>query len=359
MCSAPASTSSDFSSNDNQKLMLQTLRGIKTDRPPFWLMRQAGRYLPEYRKIRENAGGFLDLCYNPDFATEVTLQPLRRYNFDAAILFADILLIPDALGQPLAFMEGEGPVLEALSSEKDLLSLNIDDIHKKLSPVYETVSRLSSEIPKSCTLIGFAGAPWTVATYMVEGKGSKDYVKTKKWAYGDPVGFQKLMDILVEATIQYLDRQVQAGAEVIQLFDTWAGVLSDREFEKWVTGPAKRIVMGLRSKYPELPVIGFPKGAGGNLERYIEQTKVTAISLDTATPLDWAAKTIQPKTIVQGNLDPILLVTGGKMMTDRISEILTTFSNYPFIFNLGHGIIPQTPPENVGILADMIHNYKA
>jgi uroporphyrinogen decarboxylase len=359
MSSAPASDTIDNSAMESQKLMLQTLQGIKTERPPFWLMRQAGRYLPEYREVRANAGSFLDLCYNPEFATEVTLQPLRRYNFDAAILFADILLIPDALGQPLAFKEGEGPVLEALSSQKDLISLNISGIHEKLAPVYETVSRLSAEIPKTCTLIGFAGAPWTVATYMVEGKGSKDYVKTKKWAYGDPEGFQQLMDILIEATVQYLDKQVQAGAEVIQLFDTWAGVLSDREFDKWVTGPAKRIVAGLRSKYPELPVIGFPKGAGSNLERYIEQTKVTAVSLDTATPLDWAAKTIQPKTIVQGNLDPILLVTGGSMMRDRITEILTKFSKYPFIFNLGHGIIPQTPPENVGILADMIHNYKA
>lgn len=358
MTSPLSGNPANFRSSDTHKLMLQTLNGQKTERPPFWLMRQAGRYLPEYRKTRADAGSFLDLCYNPEFATEVTLQPLRRYNFDAAILFADILLIPDALGQPLAFKEGEGPVLEAVSNEKDLAILDIDNIHKTLAPVYETVSRLSEAIPKHCTLIGFAGAPWTVATYMVEGKGSKDYVKTKKWAYGDPDGFQKLIDILVEATIQYLDRQIQAGAEVIQIFDTWAGVLSDREFDNWVTRPTKRIVAGLRSKYPKLPVIGFPKGAGGNLETFIEQTGVTAVSLDTAAPLDWAAKTIQPKTIIQGNLDPILLVTGGKAMKDRISEILAAYAEYPFIFNLGHGIIPQTPPENVAILADMIHNYK-
>lgn len=338
--------------------MLQTLKGEITKRPPFWLMRQAGRYLPEYRKTRANAGSFLDLCYNPEFATEVTLQPLRRYNFDAAILFADILLIPDALGQPLDFKEGEGPVLDPLSSEKDLGALNIENIHQKLSPVYETVSRLSEEIPQHCTLIGFAGAPWTVATYMVEGKGSKDYVKTKKWAYGDPDGFQKLIDILVEATILYLDRQVQAGAEVIQIFDTWAGVLSDREFEKWVTRPTEKIVAGLREKYPLLPIIGFPKGAGGNLQGFIDQTKVTAVSLDTAVPLHWAAKNIQPKTVIQGNLDPILLVTGGRAMKDRISEILSVYGDNPFIFNLGHGIIPQTPPEHVAILADMIHNYE-
>lgn len=336
------------------KLMLRALSGEITERPPFWLMRQAGRYLPEYRATRAQAGNFLDLCYNPKLAEEVTLQPLRRYGMDAAILFADILLIPDALGQPLDYLEGEGPVLDPVRSAGDLSKLNLDNIHKTLEPVYETVSRLSSSIPKDCTLIGFAGAPWTVATYMVEGRGSKDYVNIKKWMYGDPVGFSALMDILVEATIAYLLKQVEAGAEVVQIFDTWAGVLPDDEFRKWVLGPTKRIVEGLRHHHPDLPVIGFPKGVGGNIIDFVEETGVTAVSLDTGTPLDWAARNVQTRVPVQGNLDPILLVQGGAAMEKRISEIINRMSAAPFIFNLGHGIIPQTPPEHVGALSQLI-----
>ncbi|MEH6546098.1 MAG: uroporphyrinogen decarboxylase [Sneathiella sp.] len=338
------------------KLMLRALSGEITERPPFWLMRQAGRYLPEYRATRAQAGNFLDLCYNPKLAEEVTLQPLRRYGMDAAILFADILLIPDALGQPLDYLEGEGPVLDPVRSAGDLSKLNLDNIHKTLEPVYETVSRLSSSIPADCTLIGFAGAPWTVATYMVEGRGSKDYVNIKKWMYGDPVGFSALIDILVEATIAYLLKQVEAGAEVIQIFDTWAGVLPDDEFRKWVLGPTKRIVEGLRHHYPELPVIGFPKGVGGNIIDFVEETGVTAVSLDTGTPLDWAARNVQTKVPVQGNLDPILLVQGGTAMENRISEIINRMKSAPFIFNLGHGIIPQTPPEHVGALSQLIRD---
>lgn len=336
------------------KLMLRALGGEITERPPFWLMRQAGRYLPEYKATRAEAGNFLDLCYNPKLAEEVTLQPLRRYGMDAAILFADILLIPDALGQPLDYLEGEGPVLDPVRSAGDLSKLNLDNIHKTLEPVYETVSRLSSSIPSDCTLIGFAGAPWTVATYMVEGRGSKDYVNIKKWMYGDPVGFSTLIDILVEATIAYLLKQVEAGAEVVQIFDTWAGVLPDDEFRKWVLGPTKRIVEGLKHLHPDLPVIGFPKGVGGNIISFVEETGVTAISLDTGTPLDWAAQNIQTKVPVQGNLDPILLVQGGDAMENRITEIISRMSSAPFIFNLGHGIIPQTPPEHVAALSQLI-----
>lgn len=338
------------------KLMLRALSGEVTERPPFWLMRQAGRYLPEYRATRAQAGNFLDLCYNPKLAEEVTLQPLRRYGMDAAILFADILLIPDALGQPLDYLEGEGPVLDPVRSAGDLSKLNLDKIHTTLEPVYETVSRLSSSIPADCTLIGFAGAPWTVATYMVEGRGSKDYINIKKWMYGDPAGFSALIDILVEATIAYLSKQVEAGAEVIQIFDTWAGVLPDDEFRKWVLGPTKRIVEGLRHQYPELPVIGFPKGVGGNIIDFVVETGVTAVSLDTGTPLDWAARNVQTKVPVQGNLDPILLVQGGAAMENRITEIINRMSSAPFIFNLGHGIIPQTPPEHVGALSQLIRD---
>jgi len=340
------------------KRLLRALNKEPLDRPPFWLMRQAGRYLPEYRQTRSTAGSFLDLCYNPKFAEEVTLQPLRRYDFDAAILFADILLIPDALGQPLAYKEGEGPVLDPIRSAKELSSLSLDKLHDRLNPVYETVDRLSSSLPAHVTLIGFAGAPWTVATYMVEGKGSKDFAEIKKWAYSDPAGFQSLMDILVQSTISYLLKQVEAGAEVIQIFDTWAGVLPDDMFRKWVIAPTKQIVDGLRAVHPDLPIIGFPKGIAGNLLEFVKGTGVTAVSLDTSTPLSWAAENIQPHVVVQGNLDPIMVVTGGQAMVDRIHEILEKMSNGPHIFNLGHGIIPQTPPENVALLAETIHAWK-
>ena len=323
-------------------------------RPPFWLMRQAGRYLPEYRAARVDAGSFLDLCYNPKLAEEVTLQPLRRYGMDAAILFADILLIPHALGQPLAYREGEGPVLDPIRSAAELSKLDVTRIHETLAPVYETVSRLSQSIPQSCTLIGFAGAPWTVATYMVEGRGSKDYAHTKHWIYSDPDGFGQLMEILVTATTEYLLRQVAAGAEVIQIFDTWAGVLPDDAFHKWAIEPTRRIVEGLRTRHPDLPVIGFPKGVGANIIDYVKETGVTAVSLDTGTPLHWAAREVQSLVPVQGNLDPLLLVEGGAAMERRIAEILETLGKKPFIFNLGHGIVPQTPPENVARLAALI-----
>lgn len=345
-------------SNTASKRMIRALKKETLDRPPFWLMRQAGRYLPEYRETRANAGSFLDLCYNPKLAEEVTLQPLRRYNMDAAILFADILLIPDALGQPLAYKEGEGPVLDAVRSAKELASLSLDNLHSVLNPVYETVDRLSSSLPESCTLIGFAGAPWTVATYMVEGRGSKDYVNIKKWIYSDPDGFQQLIDLLIISTTEYLLKQIEAGAEVVQIFDTWAGVLPDEEFAKWVTDPTAKIITAIRARHPDFPIIGFPKGAGGNLSQFVKETGVTAVSLDTAAPLEWAKTEIQPHVTVQGNLDPILLVTGGQKMVDRIHHILETLGSGSHIFNLGHGIIPQTPPENVGLLADTLHNWK-
>lgn len=336
------------------KPLLKSLAGEVPSRPPFWLMRQAGRYLPEYRATRAKAGNFLDLCYNPELAEEVTLQPLRRYGMDAAILFADILLIPHALGQPLAYREGEGPVLDPVRSAKDLGKLDVSAIQKTLDPVYETVARLSQSIPKDCTLIGFAGAPWTVATYMVEGRGSKDYLHSKHWIYSDPAGFSTLIDILVEATTDYLLHQVAAGAEVIQIFDTWAGVLPDDEFRKWVIEPTRRIIEGLRRQYPELPVIGFPKGVGGNIIDFVRETGVSAVSLDTGTPVGWAAKEVQSLVPVQGNLDPLLLVEGGKAMEARARDIIETLGGKPFIFNLGHGIVPQTPPENVARLAEII-----
>lgn len=341
-----------------EKRFLKALHKEKLDRPPFWLMRQAGRYLPEYRQTRADAGSFLDLCYSPKLAEEVTLQPLRRYDFDAAILFADILLIPDALGQPLAYKEGEGPVLDPVRSAKELADLSMDKLHDHLAPVYETVNRLSGSIPAHCSLIGFAGAPWTVATYMVEGRGSKDYANIKKWAYSDPSGFQQLMDILVVSTSEYLIAQIKAGAEAVQIFDTWAGVLPDNEFQKWVIEPTRRIVSNIREVFPGFPVIGFPKGAAGNLMEFVKKTGVTAVSLDASAPLEWVKTEIQPHVTVQGNLDPILVVAGGNAMVDRIHQILETFKDGSHIFNLGHGIIPQTPPENVALLAETVKNWK-
>ncbi len=338
--------------------MLRVLAGEVVSPPPFWLMRQAGRYLPEYRKIRDQAGGFLDLCYSPDKAVEVTLQPIRHFGMDAAILFADILVIPDALGQDLRFAVGEGPLLDPIRDQAALGRLNPDFIDQKLDPIYETVSRLRSDLPGETTLIGFAGAPWTVATYMVEGKGSRDFTETKLWAYRDPDGFAKLIVILVEATIHYLRRQIDAGAEVIQIFDTWAGVLPAPEFGRWCIEPTAQIVAALKESHAEVPVIGFPRGAGLALHRYVAGTGVDAVSLDTGIPTEWAAKTLQPRIPVQGNLDPIMLVAGGEALDRAARQVLESLAAGPFVFNLGHGIIPETPPEHVAQLARIIRGWK-
>ena len=333
------------------KRMLRALSGERLDTPPFWLMRQAGRYLPEYREIRSQAGGFLDLCYSPKLACEVTLQPIRRYGMDAAILFSDILIVPHGLGQQVAFKEGEGPVLDPIRSAGDLRQLSLDGFHERVVPVYETVSRIAEALPKETTLIGFAGSPWTVATYMAEGGGSKEFVAVKRWAYGDPEGFRQLIDILVEATISYLSRQVEAGAEVLQLFDSWAGVLPEPGFRCWCIEPTRRIVEALKMKHPDIPIIGFPRGAGTLYAAYAAETGVDAVSLDTAVPVAWAAETLQSKLPVQGNLDPILLVAGGEALDREMDRILTGFSGGPHIFNLGHGVTQTTPPETVERLA--------
>jgi len=340
--------------SQDQKAFLRALAGETLSPPPFWLMRQAGRYLPEYRKLRAGCNGFLDLCYTPEKATEVTLQPLRRYNFDAAILFSDILVIPDALGQSVAFKEGEGPKLNPIRDAAGLAILSKDKLQSHLAPVFETVSRLSKAIPETTALIGFAGSPWTVATYMVEGAGSKEFVETKKLAYGQPIVFKALIDLLVDATGDYLISQIDHGAEVIQLFDSWAGVLPEEEFSKWVIEPTAKLVARIKAERPGIPVIGFPRGAGALLLPFVEQTGVDAVSLDTSVPLEWAAKHIQPKVTVQGNLDPVMLIAGGEAMDHAIDHILKTLGKGPFIFNLGHGILPSTPPENVARLADRV-----
>jgi len=340
------------------KLFLRALKGESLTRPPFWLMRQAGRYLPEYREVRSQSKNFLNFCYTPDLAVEVTLQPLRRYGFDAAILFSDILVIPDALGQKMEFREGEGPVLEPVRSLADLSRLSVDRVHDHLAPVYETVGRLAKEIPDETALIGFAGAPWTVATYMVEGKGSKDYPAARTWAYRDAQGFGQLIDLLVEATSAYLIRQIEHGAEVIQLFDTWAGVLSESQFFRWVIEPTREIVKRLKTAHPEVPVMGFPRGAGILYKDFIEKTGVDGVSLDNGMPVKWAAENLQPLCTVQGNLDNMALIAGGEMMENEIRAILEGFSGGSHIFNLGHGILPETPPENVGRLAEIIKDWK-
>ncbi len=345
-------------SKSSDKPFLRALKGETVTPPPFWLMRQAGRYLPEYRQVRQSCNGFLDLCYTPEKATEVTLQPLRRYDFSAAILFSDILVVPDALGQNVAFKEGEGPVLTPVRDLDSLKALKLDNFKNHLAPVFETVSRLSKAIPEKTALIGFAGAPWTVATYMVEGHGSKEFVETKKLAYGQPKVFKALIDLLVQATGDYLITQIDHGAEAIQLFDSWAGALPEDEFAKWVIEPTKRLVERIKAERPGIPFIGFPRGAGALYKPYVEQTGVDAVSLDTGIPLEWAVKELQPHVTLQGNLDPIMLVAGGEALDRAIDRILSIAAKGPFVFNLGHGIIPQTPPENVARLAQKVTGWK-
>ncbi|UUX52192.1 uroporphyrinogen decarboxylase [Nisaea acidiphila] len=330
-----------------EKPILKALAGQVSDIPPIWLMRQAGRYLPEYREVRKQAGSFVDLCLNPEMAAEVTLQPIRRFGMDGAILFSDILIVPYGLGQPLKFVEGRGPVLDPVKDRQALSRLDLAGLTKRVGNVYETVSRVREALPAETTLIGFSGSPWTVITYMVEGGSSKDYAATKQWAYSDPEGFQALIDIVVEGTITYLLGQAKAGAEVLKLFDSWAGVLSPRLFRMAVLEPTKRIVSAVKSAYPDLPVIGFPRAAGANYLDYIAETGVDAVAVDTAMPIRWAVENIQSKMPIQGNLDPIALLAGGAGLEQEVKSILDVAAAGPFIFNLGHGILPTTPIEHV------------
>lgn len=321
-------------------------------------MRQAGRYLPEYREIRQCVGGILELSYTPEIATQVTLQPIDRFGLDAAILFSDILVVPHGLGQDVAFKEGEGPVLKPVRSTADLAALSTARAVEYLAPVYETVRQIRAALAPSVTLIGFAGAPWTVATYMVEGGSSRDFSIVKRWAFGEPEGFSQLIEKLTDATIAHLTAQIEAGADVVQLFDTWAGALPPPALARWVIAPARRIVTALRQRFPTTPIIGFPRGIGVSYATFIEQTGVDAVSLDSGTPLAWAAETLQPRVAVQGNLDPILLLTGGEPMKAAAHEILSTLGQGRFIFNLGHGIVPATPPEHVAELVDLVQAWR-
>ena len=320
-------------------------------------MRQAGRYLPEYMEIRKKAENFLDFCYTPDLAIEATLQPIRRYAMDAAILFSDILVLPDALGCDVAFKEGRGPVLKSIDCTDDIDKLSDDNFLENLSPVFETLRGVKAALPKDVSMIGFAGAPWTVAIYMVEGHGGTDGGRARRWAYEDEKGFARLIDLLTAATATYLIEQIKNGAEAVQLFDSWAGLLPESQFHRWVITPTKTIVNKIRETYPEVPIIGFPRAAGALFEPFVEETGVDGISIDSGVPLDWAASTLQSRCTVQGNLDNQVLAVGGRAMEDAAKRILGRLAGGPFIFNLGHGILPYTPPENVARLAAIIKDW--
>ncbi|HXV25213.1 MAG TPA: uroporphyrinogen decarboxylase [Alphaproteobacteria bacterium] len=334
------------------KPLLRALAGERVQPSPVWLMRQAGRYLPEYRALRAKAGTFLDLCFTPELASEATVQPIRRFALDGAILFSDILVVPWALGQPLRFEEGQGPILDPLVPEM-FNRLQPEGIVERLAPVMETVGRVKEALPPAVALIGFAGAPWTVAAYMIEGGGSKEFLEAKRWALGAPERFQKLVNLLVDTTVAYLSAQVKAGAEILQIFDSWAGLLSEPEFERWSFSPLRCMVARLKALHPEVPVIVFPRGAGLGYARFADASGASGLGLDTTVPLGFAAK-LQRKVTIQGNLDPAMLVVGGPALEEGVQHILEALGHGPFIFNLGHGVLPQTPPEHVQRLVDFI-----
>ena len=336
------------------KPLLRALAGEALSPPPWWLMRQAGRYLPEYREVRARAHDFVELCLTPELATELTLQPIRRYGMDGAILFSDILMLPYALGQKLVFLEGEGPVLERIEDSAGVARLDPGRIASALDPVFETARRVRGALDSRTTLIGFAGAPWTVATYTVEGGGSRDFRRVKSWAYRDPSGFDALIDLFAEATIEYLTGQIEAGVEVVQLFDSWAGILPEPAFVRWVIEPTRRIVAELKLRFAGFPVIGFPRGAGVLHERYLRETGVDGIGIDTTVPSEYAHGTLQPHGTVQGNLDPVLLIVGGTALEEAVRGLRQRLARRPYIFNLGHGVLPETPPENVQALARLL-----
>ncbi|MFP3943090.1 MAG: uroporphyrinogen decarboxylase [Alphaproteobacteria bacterium] len=338
----------------NGKRLLKVLEGAVAAPPPIWLMRQAGRYLPEYRETRSRARDFLDLCDRPDLAAEVTLQPLRRFALDAAIVFADILLLPRALGQHVEFREGEGPVLEAIARPEKIASLSAEHLHGRMAPVYETLGRVKARLEPHIALLGFAGAPFTVATYMIEGRGPGAVPRARLFAYEQPEAFARLIDLLTDSTIGYLRRQIDAGADALQLFDSWAGGLPDEAFDAWCVEPARRIVAALKESHPAAPVIGFPRGAGAACERYFRKTGVAALGLDTGMDLEFARERLQNIGPVQGNLDPLALVAGGEALERAVRTRLALLGDGPYIFNLGHGIVPQTPPEHVAALCRLV-----
>ena len=339
------------------KKLLRSLAGETMSIPPIWMMRQAGRYLPEYKATRAQAGDFLSLCYNPDLAAEVTLQPIRRYGFDAAILFADILLIPQALGADLWFVTGEGPRLSTVTSAQGFNKLKpIEDIHETLSPIYETVKILRQELPDDTPLIGFAGAPWTVATYMIAGRGTPDQAPAHALKNTDKDTFENLLNLITAATIEYLSAQIDAGAEVVKLFDSWAGSLKGEDFTKYALAPAKTIITALKKRHPDTPIIAFPREADQNYIGFAKATGADCVAIDNSVSANWAAENVQVDGCVQGNLAPSHMVTGGQALVDETRRIVNAFSNGPHIFNLGHGITPDANPDNVQLMIDTVRN---
>lgn len=339
-----------------KRKLVRVLEGESVFPPPVWLMRQAGRYLPEYRATREKAGGFLDLCYNPDLATEVTLQPIRRFGFDAAILFSDILVIPDALDRGLHFVQGEGPKLTPIRPD-EIAHLDPSRGETHLAPVIATVGRLRQELPDETTLIGFCGAPWTVATYMIAGHGTPDQAPARLFAYRNPAEMETLLYLLAEMSADYLIRQLQAGADCVQIFDSWAGVLDEASFEAYAVRPVARMVEKVRAAVPGAKIIGFAKGAGSLLNTYREKTGIDAVGLDWSVPVS-QAKELQKAGAIQGNLDPLRLIAGGKALEDGVDRILDNLGDGPLIFNLGHGITPEAPIAHVEALLDRIRTAK-
>ena len=340
------------------KPFLEVLRGRRQPVPPIWMMRQAGRYLPEYRELRAKAGGFLNLCFTPELAAEVTLQPIRRFNFDAAIIFSDILVVPYALGREVRFEAGEGPRLEPLDSPEKVETLALNADFGKLEPVYEALRRVRRELASNVALIGFCGAPWTVATYMVAGQGTPDQSPARMMAYRHPQAFAAIIEVLVENSIQYLLGQLEAGADVLQIFDTWAGVLPPREFIRWSIEPTRRIVQGVRKKVPDAKIIGFPRGAGALLPAYVETTGVDAVSIDWAAEPTLIRERVQSRVAVQGNLDPLALIAGGGALDRAIDDVLANFADGRLIFNLGHGIQPETPIAHVEQMIERVRAYQ-
>lgn len=336
-----------------EKALIAVLHGRAKEIAPIWLMRQAGRYLPEYREIRSRAASFLELCYTPALAAEITLQPVRRFGFDAAILFSDILVVPDALGQKVSFESRAGPKLEPISEPVDLIRLREFDV-EKLAPVFETIDRVKNALPRDVAFIGFCGAPWTVASYMIAGDGVSDQAPARLFAYRFPAAFEQLIERLIEASIAYLLRQIEAGVNVVQIFDSWAGVLPPLEFDKWVVSPLQRIIAAVKAKQPNVPVIAFVRGAGPHLPELAVKLAADGLGLDTSLDPAWAVRALPNKVALQGNLDPLALVAGGEALDRQIDSILRGFKGHPHIFNLGHGVLPETPLEHVGRLIERV-----
>ena len=340
------------------KPLIEVLSGRRQPVPPLWMMRQAGRYLPEYRELRTRAGSFLDLCFTPEFAAEVTLQPIRRFNFDAAIIFSDILVIPHALGRSVRFEAGEGPRLDPLDTPDKVATLATEADFSKLEPVFEALRLVRRELDPKIALIGFCGAPWTVATYMVAGRGTPDQAPARMMAYNHPDALAAIIDTIVENSITYLLEQLKAGADVLQIFDTWAGVLPPREFQRWSIEPTKRIVEGVRKQIPNAKIIGFPRGAGALLPSYVEATGVDGVSIDWATEPSLIREKVQSRVAVQGNLDPLVLIAGGDALDRAVDDVLESYAGGRLIFNLGHGIQPETPIAHVEQMIKRVRAYK-